>query len=624
VRLPGLGNKSAPMMEAASTETGNKQVRDLLQDALNHLNRADFAKGEDALLSTLDQHPDEPDALQLLGVLRRAQGKIAEAEDLFRRSLAARPDQPHVAHNLGNLLRIDGRVDEGIEVLREAIRLKPNYAEAWFNLGIAYYTKRALEDSEKAYRQALKLQPNYAMAKQNLAVVLNDMMRPREAEAILLQALAAGSRDRRLIAGYYHNLAISAKIQRRYEDALRLFEQAQVIVPDMPQVDYNRGSLLHLLGREDDALAAYDRAVTVEPANLAAHRDLNLLLYRLGRDAEFLRSYDEAITVHPEKTALHLSKAQMQLIAGDHEGALASLRPAYERELENPGVRDLAAQIKARLGAFAEAIAEHEEAIGLAEKNPIVLANYADTLLRAGEPGKAAEMAQKALELSPDNQGMIAIWLTALRALGDARETAHNDTDNLVQVFEIAPPEGFSDIASYNRDLDDYLARLHRGVREFPAQPLRGGTQSLDYVIGAGHDPVERLRPRFDEAVNSYIAAMKDDPEHRLFARKAAGFAYGPSWSSRAGEGGYHVNHIHSGGWISAVYFVTAPEGGQDGALTFGEPPFEAAIKDAVRRIVPAKAGTLVLFPSYLWHGSTPLKAGQTRTTVAFDVLPRI
>ncbi len=610
------------MMEAATAESGNKQVRDLLQDALNHLNRADFAKGEDALLHTLDQHPNEPDALQLLGVLRRAQGKPVEAEDLFRRSLAARPDQPHVWHNLGNLLRIEGRVDDGIEALREAIRLKSNYAECWFNLGIAYYVKRALEDAEKAYRQALKLQPNYAMAKQNLAVVLNDMMRPREAEAILLQALAAGTRDRSVMAGFHHNLAISAKLQRRYLDSLRMFEQAQAIMPEMPQIDYNRGNLLQLLGGDEDAIAAYNRAVTVEPTNLAAHRELNLLLYKLGRDEEFLRSYDDAIAVMPDKGALHLSKAQMQLILGDYEAAAASLQPARDLEPQNPGVLDLAAQVKARMGAYPEAVSAHEEALAFSGDNPIVLGNYADTLLRAGDAAKAAEIAQKALDAAPDNQGMIAMWLTALRAAGDGRADALNDADNLVQVFELAPPDGYGDMASFNRDLDDYLVPLHRGSREFPAHPIRGGTRSVDVILGVGHDLPERLRLRIDEAINAYIAGMKDDPDHKLFARKAAGFVYGPSWSSRSGQGGHHVSHIHAGGWISGVYFVSG-HAGEDGALSFGEPPFDAGVKNARTRVVPAKAGTLVLFPSYMWHGSLPLTAAETRTTIAFDVLPR-
>jgi hypothetical protein len=31
----------------------------------------------------------------------------------------------------------------------------------------------------------------------------------------------------------------------------------------------------------------------------------------------------------------------------------------------------------------------------------------------------------------------------------------------------------------------------------------------------------------------------------------------------------------------------------------------------------------LILFPSYMLHGTVPFHSGQTRTTIAFDVAPR-
>lgn len=602
------------MMEAATAPTG-KQVRDLLQDALNHLNRADFAKGEDALLNTLNQHPDEPDALQLLGVLRRAQGKIPEAEDLFRRSLALRPDQPHVQHNLGNLLRIDGRHDEGIAALREAIRLKPNYAEAWFNLGLAYFGKRALEDAERAYRQALKLQPNYAMAKQNLAVVLNDLGRPKEAETILMQALTAGSRDRALLAGYQHNLAISARMQRRYGDALRWFEGAQAMSPELPNADYNRASMLQTLGRDDEAIAAYRRALARNPLDINVHRDLNLLLYRRGNDEEFLRSLDDAASIYPEKSAPLLAKGQLLFVTGDHEKALDAFAAAREIEPENAALRHASASVLARMGRFGEAIAEHEEVLASEPQNAFVWRNYAETLLRARNIEKALIASEKAVALDPDNQGTIALWGLALRASGDPREAGLNDYENLVQVFELAPPDGYPSMESFNRDLEIYLGGLYRDARPFPDSTLQGGTQTGDAVFGSGHVLLERLRMRIDEAINTYIARMKDDKEHPLFRRRKSGFGYAGSWASRLNESGHFANHVHSTGWISSAYYASADN---SGALQFGEPNFDMGLKP--RHSVQPKAGTLVLFPSYMWHGTAPV--GASRTSLAFDAVP--
>jgi predicted 2-oxoglutarate/Fe(II)-dependent dioxygenase YbiX len=38
--------------------------------------------------------------------------------------------------------------------------------------------------------------------------------------------------------------------------------------------------------------------------------------------------------------------------------------------------------------------------------------------------------------------------------------------------------------------------------------------------------------------------------------------------------------------------------------------------------VIAPVAGQLVLFPSYVWHGTVPIVAGE-RLNIAFDVVPR-
>jgi hypothetical protein len=57
------------------------------------------------------------------------------------------------------------------------------------------------------------------------------------------------------------------------------------------------------------------------------------------------------------------------------------------------------------------------------------------------------------------------------------------------------------------------------------------------------------------------------------------------------------------------------------GALQFGEPNFDMGLNP--RHSVQPKAGTLVLFPSYMWHGTVPFHSEEARTTIAFDVVPK-
>jgi hypothetical protein len=37
--------------------------------------------------------------------------------------------------------------------------------------------------------------------------------------------------------------------------------------------------------------------------------------------------------------------------------------------------------------------------------------------------------------------------------------------------------------------------------------------------------------------------------------------------------------------------------------------------------VVQPRAGRLVLFPSYMWHGTSPIHGPVPRTTIAFDAL---
>ena len=91
--------------------------------------------------------------------------------------------------------------------------------------------------------------------------------------------------------------------------------------------------------------------------------------------------------------------------------------------------------------------------------------------------------------------------------------------------------------------------------------------------------------------------------------------------------GGNHVNQFHPEGWISSSYYVSVPEETNDASrradwIKFGEPPYPTRPASLPLKWVQSKAGTLVLFPSYMWHGTEPIDEGSTRITAPFDIVP--
>ena len=94
----------------------------------------------------------------------------------------------------------------------------------------------------------------------------------------------------------------------------------------------------------------------------------------------------------------------------------------------------------------------------------------------------------------------------------------------------------------------------------------------------------------------------------------------------RLKPGGFHVNHVHDKGWISSAYYVELPPettqgASQEGWIKFGEPPW-ALDGCGPEKVVQPRVGMLVLFPSYMLHGTIPFAHGPERLTAAFDVVP--
>jgi hypothetical protein len=260
--------------------------------------------------------------------------------------------------------------------------------------------------------------------------------------------------------------------------------------------------------------------------------------------------------------------------------------------------------------------------------DPDILSHAAEVEILRNDPQKSVALCERALALAPHHQPSLATMSVGLRLLGDERELLLNGYDSLVQVFDLEPPPGFSSMEVFNQELCAYLDKIHPRTREYLNQTLRTGTQTPGQLFGAGHALVEKILMRINQAVDRYIAGLKKDDKHPFLSRRGRGFNYTGSWSSRLRDCGFHINHVHPKGWISSCYYVGVPDAVQDtekrqGWIKFGESGFDHLLeRNPARRMVQPVPGRLVLFPSYMWHGTNPFHSPTPRTTIAFDVVP--
>jgi tetratricopeptide (TPR) repeat protein len=564
---------------------------------------------------------ENPDALHLLGLVRLEQDRLEEAVALLTSSLAVRPGHPHVLLNLGKILSLLKRDSEAGKALDEAVRVKPDLAEAWYELGELQHRGGQFSDAEANLRKVLALAPSHRLAALALGIVIRDSGRAAEAERLLERGFAEAE-GAQMKAAFAHNLAQAQYLQGNKSAALESFALAARLDPGGGNVDLSRADLLEELLRFDEAVALLEEVLAREPENAAAHATYNELLFRLGRDAEFLKSYDRA----PADAKLEIGKADFLLNTGRAEEAHGLYARAAAREPGNLEAALGAATALNQLRRHGEAIEPLERALQSHPASALLYQNLAATALQARDPEKAAAMAEKSLTLSPVDQSGLAVLGSAWRMMGDARDEMLNGYDDLIRVFDLEPPQGFASMADFNAELNAWLGGLHPKTREPLHQSLRNGSQTRGHIFEQGHDLAERLKARIFEAMARYIAETRPDPRHPFRGRCGAGFRFTGSWSSRLRDCGFHVNHIHPGGWISSCYYVGVPDAVKDetakqGWIKFGEPSFDVGL--GIRRAIQPVPGRLVLFPSYMWHGTIPFHSDAARTTIAFDAVPR-
>ena len=232
--------------------------------------------------------------------------------------------------------------------------------------------------------------------------------------------------------------------------------------------------------------------------------------------------------------------------------------------------------------------------------------------------------AQRARE--PLGQKWIAYEATAARLLGEPRYQELFDYDRFIRCYDLEPPPGWSSMGQLNAALVEALDARHAFQSHPLDQSLLNGSQTTRNLVADPDPLVQAVLAAFVEPIRCYVQELGHDVAHPFLARNVGAAVIKAGWSVKLHRGGFHVNHYHNEGWISSAYYVALPEEVNDtvvrsGWLKFGEPRFATPQAEAVKHIQP-RTGMLVLFPSYMWHGTNPILGPRVRTTIAFDAVP--
>ena len=440
--------------------------------------------------------------------------------------------------------------------------------------------------------------------------------------------------DRRAVAQQptsgvaWHNLGATLGDLGRGKEAVEALKKAVSLGTNGPLTWATLARAQMAAGDLDAAEHAFQEALRLAPSRAETAAELADLIWMRRGDLEAAQAVlDRAAHAGAPPAPLLLSKAKLYEAAGEAGRGADLLAMAAQRLPDDVPILLAAAQAELERDNLAEAERLALAAERLEPARPSVLNELAIVYLARGEPQLALAKARRGLEIAPADQSLWGWAATAARAVGDPLHRELYDYDRMVGVYQIEPPAGWSSLQAFLADLAAALRRLHLFHEHPSAQSLRHGTQTLFRLTGSDEPAIRGFFEAIDAPIRRHIAGMGEgrDP---VRSRRTGDYRIEGAWSVRLRSGGFHKDHFHPLGWLSSAFYVETPEQaldtpGREGWIRFGQPPFRTDPPLPAEHFVRPRPGRLVLFPSYMWHGTVPFTTDEHRMTIAFDAAPK-
>jgi tetratricopeptide (TPR) repeat protein len=637
-----------PASDKGEGDIPTSELQDLMQSGVQAHQAGRLPAAKAVYEKVLASEPDHADANHLLGVLAHQMGRAEIAVRLISKAIRRNPFVAGYHVHLGYALHELGRLDEAIASYQEALRIDPSFAPAHMNLGNAQAQQTDLDGAIASYRKALTINPNLADAHMNLGTALVQQDHLDDAVASYRKALAINPN----LADAHSNLGNALTRLGRLDEAIASCQEALRIDPNFTQAHMNLGNALaQRKGQLDDAVTSYRNALAINPNLADAHSNLGNALTRLGRLDEAIASYQEALRIDPSFAQAHMNLGNALLQQNHLDEAVASYRNALAID---PNLAEAHMNLGIALkgqGRLEDAVASYREALRIDPHHAEANSNLGKVLQNLGRIDEAITHFQsvgtdsanaKVLEClyAANRTKAFDDYLSALRRSAPANLEVAAISAFAAHQWGAEDPYPFckspldfiytASIKSALAPFDQFFTQIIQEIDRAPstweprANATKGGFHSIGNLFNLETPEILKLRDVILERIEDYRSRFADRTDG--FMTQWPDQPRLTSWHVKLLKSGHMTPHIHASGWLSGVIYLKIPDklAGDEGTITFSLHGNDFPIRNShipTVKHVP-KQGDLVLFPSSLFHYTTPFQSDEERHCISFDMLP--
>ena len=447
------------------------------------------------------------------------------------------------------------------------------------DLAAQHHKEGRLSQAETAYQRILESDPNQPIALHLLGVVAHQTGKNDVAVDLITRAIAIDPD----LAEAHSNLGTALRDLGKLEEAVTSYHKALALKPDYADAHNNLGNALKDLGKPEEAVASYHKALNLKPDLAEAHNNLGNALRDLGKPEEAISSYQKALNLKPDYVNAHNN-----------------------------------------LGLALRELGRLEDALQIFESidTPECYAHVLECLFALGEYDKFYEKQTASARNNEINTRVAAINAFASHQLN--RSDPHPFCPTPLKFVRVCEPlDGVDDADGFLRDLMDDL-QSREAIWEPPGKTTRHGFQTMSNLFKKPYGRLVELDRIIKDAIENY--RFEFSSENCDFIRLFPKTLTLSGWFIRLIKGGHQTEHIHSGAWLSGIFYLQMPKctDQEEGSIELGLWGYDYPIlnKSYPKNRFYPKNGSIILFPSSLFHRTIPFHSDEERMSIAFDLRP--
>ena len=183
---------------------------------------------------------------------------------------------------------------------------------------------------------------------------------------------------------------------------------------------------------------------------------------------------------------------------------------------------------------------------------------------------------------------------------------------------------------NFNNENNDYMKNFYNFILDLPMEwepkfkTTTNGSQTNNdlFLTHKDNNEVKILISFIMKCVEEYKEFYKNTED--LYIKKFPNQFSLSAWAVNLKSSGYQASHNHTSSWLSGVFYLKVPKNlnENEGNIKFSKHGHNFPNRNSgnSNKIVEAREGGLVMFPSSLYHETIPFKSDESRISIAFDI----